>query len=168
MRQVSSLGACRRPSCRGADCACACGSGRWRLREQGRAGQLLFKGGAGVAIVVAAMSRNYNDELQFLEKIDKNSWRIKKGFVPNMQVRRGAGAGGGAQGLGARDASPPPARPPASPPDPSRAPGPPSPQQSSSHTALGDCLACAGPVSPRAVPISRDRQSDVCLGNPSK
>uniref|UniRef100_A0A2K5CS76 3'-phosphate/5'-hydroxy nucleic acid ligase n=1 Tax=Aotus nancymaae TaxID=37293 RepID=A0A2K5CS76_AOTNA len=32
------------------------------------------------------MSRNYNDELQFLEKINKNSWRIKKGFVPNMQV----------------------------------------------------------------------------------
>lgn len=42
------------------------------------------------------MSRNYNDELQFLEKIDKNSWRIKKGFVPNMQVRRGPGPGGGA------------------------------------------------------------------------
>nr|KAF6370418.1 RNA 2',3'-cyclic phosphate and 5'-OH ligase [Myotis myotis] len=32
------------------------------------------------------MSRNYNDELQFLEKINKNCWRIKKGFVPNMQV----------------------------------------------------------------------------------
>lgn len=32
------------------------------------------------------MSRNYNDELQFLEKISKNCWRIKKGFVPNMQV----------------------------------------------------------------------------------
>ncbi|KAK2121432.1 hypothetical protein P7K49_002818 [Saguinus oedipus] len=34
------------------------------------------------------MSRNYNDELQFLEKINKNCWRIKKGFVPNMQVRQ--------------------------------------------------------------------------------
>uniref|UniRef100_A0A8D0NZK9 3'-phosphate/5'-hydroxy nucleic acid ligase n=1 Tax=Sus scrofa TaxID=9823 RepID=A0A8D0NZK9_PIG len=32
------------------------------------------------------MSRSYNDELQFLEKINKNCWRIKKGFVPNMQV----------------------------------------------------------------------------------
>ncbi|XP_045147086.1 RNA-splicing ligase RtcB homolog [Echinops telfairi] len=32
------------------------------------------------------MSRNYNDELQFLEKVNKNCWRIKKGFVPNMQV----------------------------------------------------------------------------------
>ncbi|VTJ52047.1 Hypothetical predicted protein [Marmota monax] len=32
------------------------------------------------------MSRTYNDELQFLEKINKNCWRIKKGFVPNMQV----------------------------------------------------------------------------------
>uniref|UniRef100_A0A8C7N5L8 RNA-splicing ligase RtcB homolog n=1 Tax=Oncorhynchus kisutch TaxID=8019 RepID=A0A8C7N5L8_ONCKI len=32
------------------------------------------------------MSRSYNDELQYLDKIDKNCWRIKKGFVPNMQV----------------------------------------------------------------------------------
>ncbi|KAK1906127.1 RNA-splicing ligase RtcB like [Dissostichus eleginoides] len=32
------------------------------------------------------MSRSYNDELQFLDKIGKNTWRIKKGFVPNMQV----------------------------------------------------------------------------------
>ncbi|KAF4022623.1 hypothetical protein G4228_014487 [Cervus hanglu yarkandensis] len=32
------------------------------------------------------MSRSYNDELQFLDKINKNCWRIKKGFVPNMQV----------------------------------------------------------------------------------
>ncbi|PKU47219.1 trna-splicing ligase hypothetical protein [Limosa lapponica baueri] len=30
------------------------------------------------------MSRSYNDELQYLDKIDKNCWRIKKGFVPNM------------------------------------------------------------------------------------
>uniref|UniRef100_A0A671SEW3 3'-phosphate/5'-hydroxy nucleic acid ligase n=1 Tax=Sinocyclocheilus anshuiensis TaxID=1608454 RepID=A0A671SEW3_9TELE len=32
------------------------------------------------------MSRTYNDELQYLDKIHKNCWRIKKGFVPNMQV----------------------------------------------------------------------------------
>lgn len=37
------------------------------------------------------MSRNYNDELQFLDKINKNCWRIKKGFVPNMQVSGGSG-----------------------------------------------------------------------------
>ncbi|KAJ7330166.1 hypothetical protein JRQ81_016340 [Phrynocephalus forsythii] len=36
--------------------------------------------------VAAAMSRSYNDELQYLDKIDKNCWRIKKGFVPNMNV----------------------------------------------------------------------------------
>jgi len=35
------------------------------------------------------MSRSYNDELQYLDKIDKNCWRIKKGFVPNMHVREG-------------------------------------------------------------------------------
>lgn len=96
MRHVWSLGARRRPSCRAAARACALRSGRWRLSEADRAGQLLVRGGAGVATAVAAMSRNYNDELQFLEKIDKNSWRIKKGFVPNMQVRRGPGPGGGA------------------------------------------------------------------------
>lgn len=38
------------------------------------------------------MSRSYNDELQFLDKLDKNCWRIKKGFVPNMHV--GAGRAG--------------------------------------------------------------------------
>ncbi len=32
------------------------------------------------------MSRSYNDELQYLDKIHTNCWRIKKGFVPNMQV----------------------------------------------------------------------------------
>lgn len=32
------------------------------------------------------MSRSYNDELQYLDKISSNCWRIKKGFVPNMQV----------------------------------------------------------------------------------
>lgn len=35
------------------------------------------------------MSRSYNDELQFLDKLDKNCWRIKKGFVPNMHVGAG-------------------------------------------------------------------------------
>lgn len=44
------------------------------------------------------MSRSYNDELQFLDKLDKNCWRIKKGFVPNMHVSGGAlGRGGGAR-----------------------------------------------------------------------
>ncbi|KAG9339971.1 hypothetical protein JZ751_022286 [Albula glossodonta] len=32
------------------------------------------------------MSRSYNDELQYLDKIHQNCWRIRKGFVPNMQV----------------------------------------------------------------------------------
>lgn len=32
------------------------------------------------------MGRTYNEELEFLEKITPNSWRIKKGFVPNMNV----------------------------------------------------------------------------------
>lgn len=36
---------------------------------------------------VRTMSRSYNDELQYLDKISGNCWRIKKGFVPNMQVR---------------------------------------------------------------------------------
>ncbi|XP_019626550.1 PREDICTED: tRNA-splicing ligase RtcB homolog [Branchiostoma belcheri] len=31
-------------------------------------------------------NRSYNDELNFLDKIDANTWRIKKGFVPNMKV----------------------------------------------------------------------------------
>lgn len=35
------------------------------------------------------MSRSYNDELQFLEKIGSTCWRIKKGFVPNMKVSLG-------------------------------------------------------------------------------
>ncbi|TNN31751.1 tRNA-splicing ligase RtcB [Liparis tanakae] len=50
------------------------------------------------------MSRSYNDELQYLEKISGNCWRIKKGFVPNMQVsRRGAGGGGGGGGARVED-----------------------------------------------------------------
>ena len=32
------------------------------------------------------MGRSYNEELEYLEKIDSHCWRIKKGFVPNMQV----------------------------------------------------------------------------------
>lgn len=32
------------------------------------------------------MSRSYQDELQYIEKINDFSWRIKKGFVPNMKV----------------------------------------------------------------------------------
>ncbi|KAG1662156.1 tRNA-splicing ligase RtcB [Nymphon striatum] len=30
--------------------------------------------------------RSYDDELKFLEKISPNTWKIKKGFVPNMKV----------------------------------------------------------------------------------
>ncbi|OWF41547.1 tRNA-splicing ligase RtcB homolog [Mizuhopecten yessoensis] len=30
--------------------------------------------------------RTYQEELGFLEKMDANTWRIKKGFVPNMKV----------------------------------------------------------------------------------
>lgn len=45
------------------------------------------------------MSRSYNDELQYLDKIDKNCWRIKKGFVPNMHVR---GVGEKGEGRGRR------------------------------------------------------------------
>lgn len=84
--------------------------------------------------MVAAMSRNYNDELQFLEKINKNCWRIKKGFVPNMQVRRGSTT----EWLGLPSWRPavPPGYPPAfsTPSRPSAIAGAvPNPQQSSSH-----------------------------------
>ena len=30
--------------------------------------------------------RSYDEELKYLEKISPNSWRIKKGFQPNMNV----------------------------------------------------------------------------------
>ncbi|CAL8069141.1 unnamed protein product [Orchesella dallaii] len=30
--------------------------------------------------------RSYNDELQYLEKLSEHSWKIKKGFQPNMNV----------------------------------------------------------------------------------
>lgn len=32
------------------------------------------------------MSRTYEEEMAFLEKISHNTWRIKKGFVPNMRT----------------------------------------------------------------------------------
>jgi tRNA-splicing ligase RtcB len=32
------------------------------------------------------MIRSYDEELKYLEKINDYSWRIKKGFVPNMKV----------------------------------------------------------------------------------
>ena len=32
------------------------------------------------------MSRSYQEELNYLERINEYSWRIKKGFVPNMRV----------------------------------------------------------------------------------
>jgi len=31
--------------------------------------------------------RTYNEEMEFLERASAVSWRIKKGFVPNMNVR---------------------------------------------------------------------------------
>lgn len=30
--------------------------------------------------------RTYEDELEYLEKINDHCWRIKKGFQPNMKV----------------------------------------------------------------------------------
>lgn len=30
--------------------------------------------------------RTYNEELKYLEKVTPRSWRIKKGFVANMNV----------------------------------------------------------------------------------
>ena len=30
--------------------------------------------------------RTYNDELQYIEKLNKNTYRVKKEFVPNMKV----------------------------------------------------------------------------------
>jgi len=32
------------------------------------------------------MPRTYEEELKFIERINGHSWRIKKGFVPNMNV----------------------------------------------------------------------------------
>lgn len=47
------------------------------------------------------MSRSYNDELQYLEKLSGTCWRIKKGFVPNMQVSRLASGSGQSYRTGA-------------------------------------------------------------------
>ena len=33
------------------------------------------------------MPRTYDEELKFIERINSHCWRIKKGFVPNMNVR---------------------------------------------------------------------------------
>lgn len=30
--------------------------------------------------------RTYEEECKFIERVDKCSWKIKKGFVPNMNV----------------------------------------------------------------------------------
>jgi tRNA-splicing ligase RtcB len=32
--------------------------------------------------------RTYEEEMEYLEKLNDYSWRIKKGFVPNMKARR--------------------------------------------------------------------------------
>lgn len=31
-------------------------------------------------------ARTYDEEMKFIEQVDKHRFRIKKGFVPNMQV----------------------------------------------------------------------------------
>ncbi|KAH7974752.1 hypothetical protein HPB49_019065 [Dermacentor silvarum] len=42
---------------------------------------------ANLTLKAAKMGvRSYNEELGFLEKMTSVSWRIKKGFVPNMKV----------------------------------------------------------------------------------
>lgn len=53
------------------------------------------------------MSRSYNDELQYLDKLNKNSWRIKKGFVPNMNVSSGRGVLGSRSAVADRSARAP-------------------------------------------------------------
>ncbi len=32
------------------------------------------------------MPRSYTEELQYIERISQNAYKIKKGFVPNMKV----------------------------------------------------------------------------------
>lgn len=32
--------------------------------------------------------RKYEEELKYLEKINDHCWKIKKGFQPNMKVRK--------------------------------------------------------------------------------
>ena len=34
------------------------------------------------------MVRTYQEELEYLERINPFTWRIKKGFVPNMKVTK--------------------------------------------------------------------------------
>ena len=34
--------------------------------------------------------RTYEEELKYLERVDENRWRIKKGFQPNMKVQSSA------------------------------------------------------------------------------
>lgn len=99
-RRVLSLGACLPPSRGGAGRACALSPQRRLRGAGGQRGGFSFRAESRAAAAFAAtMSRNYNDELQFLDKINKNCWRIKKGFVPNMQVR---GRGRGLRGCGPR------------------------------------------------------------------
>ena len=32
------------------------------------------------------MGRTFDEEMKYIEKMSGNTWRIKKGFVPNMNV----------------------------------------------------------------------------------
>lgn len=47
-----------------------------------------FKKNIQKTFAVNRMSRSYKEELEFIEKINDHSWRIKKGFVPNMNVKK--------------------------------------------------------------------------------
>lgn len=38
--------------------------------------------------IPSIMPRTYDEELKFIERINSHCWRIKKGFVPNMNVCR--------------------------------------------------------------------------------
>ena len=39
--------------------------------------------------------RTYEDELEYLERVNPHCWRIKKGFQPNMNVEVGNNNYGG-------------------------------------------------------------------------
>ena len=41
-----------------------------------------------VCLTMASAHRTYKEECSFIERIDDNSFLIKKGFVPNMKVGR--------------------------------------------------------------------------------
>lgn len=84
------------------------------------------------------MSRSYNDELQFLDKINKNCWRIKKGFVPNMQVRPGGIAAFGVAGRSSAANRRPPPR--AGRADPPQGPGLPPPSEDRHSGAVHACF----------------------------